>query len=115
MTQLLPPVKIKAPHGSRALELWWTESERRLYPHESLRGYCPCAGCQGHSGSIRFIEGGNQELTGIEQVGNYALSLTWGDGHSSGIYTFSYLKALGALLESEGADGLKALKQLPRV
>jgi DUF971 family protein len=115
MKQHAPPTKISAPHGARELELWWSDGARRLYPHEILRGYCPCAGCQGHSGSIRFVPGGNQELRAIDQVGNYALSLTWGDGHSSGIYSFAYLRALGELLESQGAKGLIDMGQLPRV
>ena len=84
------------------------------YPHEILRGYCPCAGCQGHSGAIHFQEGGNEELREIERVGNYALSFTWGDSHSSGIYTFRYLRALGELLDEKGAAAVKALGELPR-
>jgi DUF971 family protein len=27
-------------------------------------------------------------------VGNYALQLTWGDGHATGIYSFRYLRTL---------------------
>jgi len=30
----------------------------------------------------------------IERVGNYALSFAWGDSHTTGIYTFKYLRAL---------------------
>jgi DUF971 family protein len=55
------------------------------------------------------------ELREIEQVGNYALGLTWADSHSSGIYSFRYLRALGDMLDAEGADALKALGELPRV
>ena len=64
--------------------------------------------------SIRFQTGGNEELREIERVGNYALSFTWGDSHSSGIYTFRYLRALGDLLEAQGAEGVRALGELPR-
>jgi DUF971 family protein len=85
-----------------------------MYPHEILRGYCPCAGCQGHAGTIRFLSGGNLELREIEQVGNYALGLTWGDGHASGIYTFRYLRSLCELLETHGAAGLIELGELPK-
>jgi len=108
------PTNVKAPHGARVFEITWADGHKSAYPHEILRGFCPCATCQGHSGTIRFLAGGDQELRQIEQVGNYALGLTWGDGHSSGIYSFRYLRALGQLLETEGIEGLKALGELPR-
>src|SRR4030095_13923101 len=79
------PVGVKAPHGSRTFEITWADGEKSTYPHEILRGFCPCAGCQGHSGSIKFQSGANLELREIEQVGNYALGLTWGERHNSGI------------------------------
>ena len=107
-------VGVKAPHGSRTFEISWADGTKSAYPHEILRGFCPCAGCQGHSGSIKFQSGVNLELREIEQVGNYALGLTWGDGHNSGIYSFRYLRTLGELLAAEGADGLKARGELPR-
>jgi DUF971 family protein len=108
------PTSIKAPHGARSLEITWGDGQKVAYPHEILRGYCPCAGCQGHSGSIKFQPGGDLDLRNIEQVGNYAVAFTWGDTHNSGIYTFRFLRALADLLESKGADGLKALGELPR-
>ena len=48
------------------------------------------------SGEIRFIEttDDQRELEDIQAVGGYALSLKWFDGHSSGIYSFTYLRAL---------------------
>jgi DUF971 family protein len=108
------PVGVKAPHGSRTFEITWGDGQKSSYPHEILRGFCPCAGCQGHSGTIKFQSGANLELREVEQVGNYALGLTWGDGHNSGIYSFRYLRTLGELLASEGAEGLKKLGELPR-
>jgi DUF971 family protein len=109
------PTGIKAPHGARNLEIAWGDGKRISYPHEILRGFCPCASCQGHSGTIRFQSGHDLDLRELEQVGNYALGLTWADGHNSGIYSFRYLRALGELLEAQGADGLRALGELPRV
>jgi DUF971 family protein len=106
---------VKAPHGANVLEMTWGDGRKFSYPHSILRGYCPCAGCQGHSGSIQYQPGHNLELRNIEQVGNYALSFEWGDSHSSGIYSFRYLRRLGELLESHGEDELIALEELPKV
>jgi DUF971 family protein len=109
----LSPTEVKAPHGARVLEIVWADGHRCAYPHRILRGFCPCAGCQGHSGRVRFQSGVNLELRDLEQVGNYALGLTWGDGHSSGIYSFQYLRRLCALIEEHGAEQLAALGELP--
>lgn len=106
--------RVKAPHGAKSLEITWGDGHVSTYPHELLRGYCPCATCQGHSGTIRFVGGSNLELVNLEQVGNYALSFAWADGHDTGIYTFRYLRQLGDLLERDGADAVKALGELPR-
>jgi DUF971 family protein len=109
------PQGVRAPHGARDLEISWGDGKKISYPHEILRGFCPCASCQGHSGTIRFVTPTNVDLRELEQVGNYALGLTWADGHSSGIYSFRYLRALGELLEAQGPEGVKALGELPRV
>ena len=50
------PVAIRSPRGGRTTEIDWADGHKGVYPHAMLRGYCPCAGCQGHSGEIRFIE-----------------------------------------------------------
>jgi DUF971 family protein len=36
------------------------------------------------------------ELRRWEYVGGYAIQPHWGDGHASGIYSFPYLRQLGA-------------------
>jgi DUF971 family protein len=107
------PIKVKAPHGARVFEVTWKDSVTSRIDHKVLRGYCPCAVCQGHHGVIRFIPGGNVEIMKIERVGNYALGLTWADGHNGGIYAFSYLRRLGDLLADMGTDALCALEELP--
>jgi DUF971 family protein len=109
------PTGVKAPHGARVLEITWADGHKSSYPHEILRGYCPCAGCQGHSGTLRFQVGGNLEIRNVEQVGNYALQFEWGDGHGSGIYSFRYLRRLGELIEEHGAEDLKRMAELPRM
>lgn len=109
------PTAIRAPHGAREFGITWADGHVTRLPHELLRGYCPCAGCQGHSGAITFQAGRDLELRDIQRVGNYALALTWGDGHSAGIYTFTYLRALGDLIEAEGAEAVRDRGTLPRL
>lgn len=64
---------------------------------------------------IQFQENGNLDLRKLEQVGNYALAFTWGDSHDSGIYSFRYLRALGDLIDAQGAEAVKGLGTLPRI
>ncbi|SRR5260370_22075988 len=92
----LKPLAIRSPRGARTTEIDWADGHKGIYPHDVLRGYCPCAGCQGHTGEIRFLEttDAQRELDDIQPVGSYALSLTWFDGHASGIYSFRFLRAL---------------------
>ncbi|HET9956369.1 MAG TPA: DUF971 domain-containing protein [Polyangiaceae bacterium] len=109
------PTNVKAPHGGKELEVTWADGHKSRLTNELLRGYCPCAGCQGHSSGLKFQTGGNTELREIEQVGNYALSFTWGDGHSSGIYSFRYLRSLGDLVDEQGTAQVIAMGELQRV
>lgn len=89
-------VEVKSPRGATVTHIRWGDGHVGVYPHHVLRGYCPCAGCQGHSGTISFIDcsGTQLELEEIEPVGNYALRLQWFDGHGSGLYSYPYLRDL---------------------
>lgn len=90
------PLRVRSPRGAKVTEIDWADGHTGIYPHEILRGLCPCAGCQGHSGEINFVpnEGIALELDEVEKVGSYALRLVWFDGHGSGIYSYRYLRTL---------------------
>jgi len=92
------PTELRAPKGARVMEIDWADGYRGRIPHRVLRGFCPCAECQGHQGPIEYVDAeGNDlalELADIAEVGQYALSLTWADGHRTGIYSFRYLREL---------------------
>lgn len=76
------------------MEIDWGDGYAGRISHALLRGFCPCAECQGHDGPIRYVEGGSLELDAIEEVGQYAVQLAWGDGHRTGIYSFRHLRRL---------------------
>jgi len=107
------PLEVRAPKGARVLELDWSDGVTTRLPHRALRGFCPCAVCQGHQGPIEWtaatdgLDDDALELTDIAEVGQYALSLTWADGHATGIYSFRYLRELGRL-EDLDDDALRA-------
>jgi DUF971 family protein len=98
------PLEVRAPRGADVMEIDFEDGHRGVYPHAILRGFCPCAMCQGHQGPIRYVPGGSTELTDLGEVGDYALRLTWADGHSTGIYTFRFLRDLCSCSECKTAD-----------
>lgn len=85
------------------LALRWDNGEESFIPLESLRRHCPCAGCKGETDVMGNVYKGPEipltplsfQLTRIVPVGGYALQPFWADGHSTGLYSFEYLKALG--------------------
>jgi DUF971 family protein len=44
-------------------------------------------------------------LEAIEAVGSYALQFTWSDGHSTGIYSWDWLRAACPCSECLGPEG----------
>jgi DUF971 family protein len=108
---------VRSPRGARTTEIDWGDGHKSVYPHAILRGYCPCAGCQGHEATIRFVttSDSQQELDDIQTVGNYALQLTWFDGHSSGLYSYQYLRELCFCQACRPGDHQNDRGELPRV
>jgi DUF971 family protein len=86
------------------LALSFADGSEFYLPLPMLRRACPCANCQGEPDAMGRVirprvEHGPKafDLLKFEQVGGYALQLFWGDGHSSGIYSFAYLQKLADL------------------
>lgn len=70
----ITPTAVKAPHGATTTEITWADGHRSVYANEQLRGYCPCAHCQGHGGTIELVPGSNSELRDIGQYHFVGLS-----------------------------------------
>jgi DUF971 family protein len=82
--------------AKKSLRLGWSDGFTAECGYDELRGYCPCAGCQGHyAKDVSYNAPENPvEPVSIEPVGNYAISIHWSDGHSTGIYRFDFLRHL---------------------
>lgn len=115
MSEVPVPVELHAPRGAVVLDVVWSDGVRTSYSHRLLRGFCPCAYCQGHQGPIRWSETApaeDIEIEEIEEVGNYAIRLGWADGHTTGIYSFAFLLALRELASLPIEEA--ARRQFPR-
>ena len=73
--------------------------------------HSPSAEVQGHGNPILQFGKINVGLSKIEPAGQYALKITFDDGHDSGLFTWEYLFQLGARQEELWADYLQELKK----
>ena len=98
--ELLPPDK---------LVIQWSDGQRRVISVGQLRKACPCATCReqraapapASSGGLPVLslaEARPLAILGMKPVGNYAYSITFSDGHDTGIYTLEFLRELGTEL-----------------
>ena len=88
------------------LAILWSDGVESYLPLERLRRACPCAMCGGEPDVLGNIvrpdvsyTGASFELVGWQIVGGYALQPRWADGHSTGLYSFQYLRRLTAEAE----------------
>jgi DUF971 family protein len=89
------PVEIHHMKEKGIVRITWSDGHVGDYPRQYLRGYCPCALCQGHDAAkVKYIEAPDAGIAEIGAVGNYAIQFQWGDGHNTGIYTFDHLRSL---------------------
>jgi DUF971 family protein len=91
------PTEIRLSKDRRTLTVGFDSGESHALPAEYLRVFSPSAEVQGHSPEQRVTVGGKAEveILKVEPVGNYAVRLTFGDMHNTGIFTWGYLLKLG--------------------
>ncbi|WOH64301.1 DUF971 domain-containing protein [Bradyrhizobium sp. BWA-3-5] len=89
------PIQVELRENKTALALTWLDCGTRLLEAATLRRASRAAS------EIRWqIEGielaipPGLDVSAIETIGNYALRLSFLDGHDRGIYPWSYLREL---------------------
>lgn len=91
------PLEIKKENDSQ-LAIVWKDGHKSIYSFRDLRGACPCASCVDEKTGIRILNPASVadgiRPFGATPVGRYAIQFQWSDGHSTGIYSFDYLRAL---------------------
>jgi len=83
------------------LAIAWNDGTESFLGLEVLRRNCPCAMCGGEPDVLGRIERPEVSYTaksfllrGWQIVGGYAVQPGWEDGHSTGLYTFPYLRKI---------------------
>ena len=91
------PVEIRLPKDRRALRVAFDDGQVFDLSAELLRVTSPSAEVQGHSEAERKTVGGKRNVTilSVDPVGNYAVRIGFDDMHSTGIYSWAFLRDLG--------------------
>ena len=108
------PTTIKLKRRSRVIEVAWADGTRYALPFEYLRVFSPSAEVRGHGGGEGKLELAkeNVEVTQVEPVGVYAVRLHFNDGHDTGLYSWDFLRELGAEYDGKWARYLERCEKL---
>lgn len=107
------PVELRLKRAEKLLEIAFDDGRSFSLPAEYLRVESPSAEVQGHGPGQKTILAGRAHvgIIAVEPVGNYAVRLTFDDLHDTGIYSWSYLYALGLEYEERWQKYLAALAE----
>jgi len=107
------PTEITLHKAKHLLELTFDDGNSFKLPTEYLRVYSPSAEVQGHGPDDAVLQLGKEDVNidKIEQVGTYALQLTFDDGHDTGIYAWDTLYDLGVNYVKYWQDYLDRLEK----
>ena len=93
---------------SKGVQIDWKDGHHSHYPLAYLRDECPCASCTGAHGTepqkssySRSAQANpfqmykpTLKMLNVEPMGHYAIQIHWSDGHSTGIYSYEYLRKI---------------------
>jgi len=99
------PLPASLQGGRHKLAVYWSDGQKYTYDARMLRGMCPCAVCVDEfSGERKITEDSIPVDVALEKalpVGRYGINLVWSDKHSTGIFTYRYLRELDSVRTAE--------------
>jgi DUF971 family protein len=112
MAVIPQPTDIRLHQASRLLEIHFDNGTECMLSCEFLRVHSPSAEVRGHGAGQEVLQIGKEDvnITAIEPVGNYAVKLTFSDGHDTGLYSWDYLYYLAGHYEPMWMDYLARLE-----
>src|SRR5436853_582565 len=97
-------VKVHVSTGA-GIDIVWADSHAGHYDFAYLRDMCPCAMCDDErrkkqagspasaaSNAVLPMFRARPRAHAAKAIGNYALQIEFSDGHSTGIYSYDYLR-----------------------
>ena len=102
----LSAVKIHVTSGA-GVDITWADGHASHYDFPYLRDECPCATCNDErEKKAEFTSAGPASSAALPMfkpkttanaatsVGNYAIQITFNDGHATGIYSYDQLRTI---------------------
>ena len=107
------PTRIVVSEDKASLHLEYQGDVRFTLSAEYLRVFSPSAEVRGHGVGQEVLQFGKRHvlITSVQQAGNYAIQISFDDGHDSGIFTWDYLFELGSNHSDNWANYLQRLHQ----
>ena len=94
---MTPPTSITLSKNKKLLTVSFEDNDFELRS-EYLRVYSPSAEVRGHGPGQETLQLNKEDVTisSLAPMANYAIAIHFSDGHTTGIYSWSYLNHLGA-------------------
>jgi DUF971 family protein len=101
-------VKVQVTSGA-GVDIVWSDGHHSHYEFPYLRDECPCATCDDQrrkkaaapvqsagtaSSSVLPMYKPKLKARAAKSLGNYALQIDFTDGHSTGIYSYDFLRTI---------------------
>ena len=105
------PSRIVVSEQKNALNVEYQGDVRFNLSAEYLRVFSPSAEVRGHGRGQEVLQVGKRHvlIQSLQQSGNYAVQISFDDGHDFGIFTWDYLFELGSNQTDNWADYLRRL------
>jgi DUF971 family protein len=117
-------VKVNVTTGT-GMDIEWVDGHRSHYNFQWLRDACPCATCTEERNNHNRKPGEPEKKPAAllpmykepvkpketSPVGRYAVNFSWNDGHTSGIYSWDYLREMCPCELCEGVRAMGAAGQ----
>jgi DUF971 family protein len=108
---MTPPNNITLSKNKKLLTVSFKDDDYSL-SSEFLRVYSPSAEVRGHGPGQETLQLNKQDvsISSLVPMGNYAIAIHFSDGHTTGIYSWSYLLHLGTEKEALWLDYINRVK-----
>ncbi|HWY43555.1 MAG TPA: DUF971 domain-containing protein [Candidatus Sulfotelmatobacter sp.] len=118
------PTSVKVHVSTNAgVDITWADGHVSHFDFPYLRDHCPCATCNDEREKKESLAGASPTFaaspalpmfkpkaraTAATQVGNYAIQISFSDGHSTGIYSYDHLRSICPCFECVQSAAAKA-------
>ena len=89
------PDSIKLSNDKRSLQITYDEKKFLILSSSFLRAHTPSAENKKNLDSPDVKKFSEVLIKKIEKVGNYAIRISFSDGHNTGIYSWAFLYEIG--------------------